>query len=483
VTVPAAPANETRPGRSARYPVTPWSEQRLYRPFVVASLTIGLLLGFSTGVGMLVALAVGSDRGLWYLTHAQSHGMVQIFGFAGLFTMGVAFHVTPRFRNGHISFPWPQRISLWLTIIAIVLRFTGQSVDAQPVSKILLVSAGVLLLLGYSSFGVTILRTLRTGAGPIGRAERWLYAGAFWAIAAAALHLWMMLWMADHETVFGRANINFAIMTAGLYGFVISIIMGVSNRAVVGFLGLRPTRPKLELPAYAAVQAGIALTVIAYILEASDKLTAAGMLLVAVGLIVFTIALRVLEPSGRRRPPITPGAYMHYHWFIRSAYVWLVVGAVLRAIVSIEVLGDWDILPVEYASPVLHVLTIGFVTSMIIGMGSRLLALFEGAVVPGRRLLDIAFVLIVLSVVTRVAFGFNFTSATDGLLGASGSAALLAVLLAVPALTGAMREKSRARYRELAAEMGQVKWANASLAQSATKVLGARRPGARRTGT
>ena len=146
-------------------------------------------MAFSGSWDKLVALAVGSERGLWYVTHAQSHGMVQIFGFAGLFTMGVAFHVVPRFRNGSISYPWPQRVTLWSTVIAIVLRFTGQSFEAQPASGNLLISAGVLLLVGYGSFGVTVFRSLRTGTSGIGRAERWLYAGAFWAVVAAVLEI------------------------------------------------------------------------------------------------------------------------------------------------------------------------------------------------------------------------------------------------------------------------------------------------------
>lgn len=90
------------PERSGRYPVTPWSEQRIYGSFVISSLLIALTLGFITGSGMLIAEWVGIDQGIWWITHAQAHGMAQIFGFTGLFTIGVGFHVVPRFRNGTI---------------------------------------------------------------------------------------------------------------------------------------------------------------------------------------------------------------------------------------------------------------------------------------------------------------------------------------------------------------------------------------------
>jgi hypothetical protein len=90
------------PERSGRYPVTPWYEQRIYGSFVISSLLIALTLGFITGSGMIIAEWVGIDQGIWWITHAHAHGMAQICGFTGLFTIGVGFHVVPRFRNGTI---------------------------------------------------------------------------------------------------------------------------------------------------------------------------------------------------------------------------------------------------------------------------------------------------------------------------------------------------------------------------------------------
>ena len=85
--------------RQGRYAVTPWSVQRLYRPFIWTSLLVALIYGFGTGAGMMLAPAFGIDRGLWWIVHGQAHGVAQIFGWGGLFMMGVSFHVVPRFRN------------------------------------------------------------------------------------------------------------------------------------------------------------------------------------------------------------------------------------------------------------------------------------------------------------------------------------------------------------------------------------------------
>ena len=62
-----------------------------------------------------LGLSVGRSR----VTHFQSHGGAQIFGWAGLFLISMAFHIVPRIRNTSIAFPWPQRIALILILLAV----------------------------------------------------------------------------------------------------------------------------------------------------------------------------------------------------------------------------------------------------------------------------------------------------------------------------------------------------------------------------
>lgn len=453
---------QQKPGGSApeprRYPVTPWSAQRLYRPFVRASLAVALTLGFTTGAGMLLAAALGVDRGIWWVTHTQAHGMAQLFGFAGLFTMGIASHVVPRFRNGSIWFPWPQRASLTLVLLAIVLRFTGQMVNEHPATGILAILSGVLLLAGALVYATAMFAVLFGGRNPVGMVERWIFAGTTWLAISASIHMALTVWLFANEASIAPIYLNSAVIYSALLGFVASFLMGVSTRAVSGFLGLRSTFKRLEMASFAVFQSGLLLAVFSLALEASVETTAAGLLIVAIGVVMFIAALRIFEPSVVRRVPISPGAYTRFEWFIRGAYAWFLVGVVFVVIESTEVLFDIDILPVANASPILHVLTVGFVTSMIIGMGSRMIPLFEGAIVPGRRALDAALALLVISIVTRTSAGFTLEDFTDPILAISGISGLLAIILSTPAVIGSMRESSRAKYRALAQEFGRVKW-------------------------
>jgi uncharacterized protein involved in response to NO len=281
----------------------------------------------------------------------------------------------------------------------------------------------------------------------------------------------LVIWLVSNEAILAPVYLGSAVIYSGLIGFVGSFLMGVSTRAVSGFLGLRPTIRPLELIAFILIQGGLMLAVFSFALNAQSELSAIGLLLVSVGAALFAVSLRILEPSTVRRPPISPGAYARYGWFIRSAYLWLLVGVTLIGIESAEVLFDVTVLPVSYAAPIIHVLTVGFVTSMIIGMGARMIPLFEGAIVPGRRLLDVSLVLLTVSVLTRTVAGFTLEGFTDSVLGISGLAGLIALVLSVPALAGSMREKARTAYAAIAKEQGRVKW-QASTQKAAGQVPG-----------
>ncbi len=446
------------PGRSQKYPATPWSAQRLYRPFVRSAFILSILLGFATGSGMLVADSFGVDRGIWWITHAQAHGMAQIFGFTGLFTMGISFHVVPRFRNGRLRFPLPQRVALYSVLGGVILRFSGQSIDEHPMTGLLVIAGGILLLIGALIYVLTIFPLLRAGDSPAGPVERWIHAAMFWFVTASAIHLALGWWLFDHEASIAPFFLSTAVTEAGLYGFVGSFIMGVSTRAVSGFLGLRPVYGLAEKAAFVLFHGGLTIAVFSRVFESEPEITAAGRLIMAVGIAVFVVALRVLEPSTVRRPPISPGAYSRFGWFIRPAYAWLAIGAGFVFIEALEVLADATILPAEANQPVIHIVTMGFATSMVIGMGCRMIPLFEGSVLPGHRLLDAAFALLSISVVTRTFGGFIEGSFADALTGIAGTAGLLAVVLGFVPIYRSMRESARERYRSMAQDLGRVKW-------------------------
>ncbi len=447
-------ASVSRLRRQKKYPPTPWSAQRLYRPFVRSSLVMALSLGFTAGAVMLFLSALKISVGLTWVTHTQAHGVAQVFGWSGLFMMGVAFHVVPRFRNGPIDFPWPQRSILALILVGIVLRFTGQTVDSLSVSPGLLAASGVCLVLGVVLFALVIGRALLRGTAPHGPAEPWLGMGLIWAVVAASLHLDIVIRMGLNNSPVAPLFLDGAFIHAATLGFIGNFIFGVSLRAVPAFLGLRPARRGLGWLAFGCINGGLGLTVGGWLADMEPWLLAAGALLELIGFASLVASIGLL---GRRVTPrnYNLGTYVRYEWFVRSAYIWLLVAGILQVLQAAGGVWETRIFPAELAKPTLHVLALGFVTMMIMGMGSRMIPLFEGSILPVHRLMDLAYVSLNVGVVLRLAFGVLPLGAEWPGLAASGMLGTLALALFAWVIWRALNAPAREAYRARAEEFGR----------------------------
>ena len=434
-------------------PQDSWSEQRLYRPFVRWSLIIALTLGFTAGAGMLMLPALGIDRDLWWLKHAQFHGQAQIFGFAGLFTMGVAFHVVPRFRRAAPPFPTPQQATLALIVMAVFLRSFGQAMSHRPVGPYMLYASGAALLLGTLVFAGFIALTLKRGDGSRTSVELWIAAGAFWAVAAAAIHFRAMIEMGANGSPLVGGGLEFAIIYAGIFGFIVNIIFAVSARAVVRFMNLRPGFRALSWAALAMVNVGVAMYVVGRLLSWDQNMIGLGMIFFAAGLVSFAISLRIFEGPTKRKPYILP-AYARYEWFVKAAYGWLVVGAALLFLQGLEGVLDERVLPVFSTAPVIHVFALGFITMMIFGLSARMVPLFEPTTLPYQGAMDAAFVFLNVSVGLRLVFGLGSPPGTDVFLALSGITGLAALISYSVPLFKSMRPAARAKHAEMMAGLG-----------------------------
>ena len=128
------------------------------------------------------------------------------------------------------------------------------------------------------------------------------------------------------------------------------------------FLGLKPFRPRLLGAAVAVNLAGIALTVF------GAGTVGSWLFICAAGLAV--VALRMFEPSVREAK--TRGAHASFPFFVRMAYGWLLVAALLGAAAVL-----WDTSGGIWGAS-RHALTVGFVAVMILSVGQRILPAFAG---------------------------------------------------------------------------------------------------------
>lgn len=359
----AAVRGEWRPpattGRDAA--VAPRADGALehsYKWFVVGALAVALTAGFGLGVINLTRIAWAGDYAAISGQLKQIHGHAQIMGWAGLLIMGVALHALPRMKMQPLRPAWAVWLSGGLLFVGVVLRMMG----ARP-----LVWGSAIVELAAIAMFVGVV------AGVMGRSRQpWEPSDAF--IGASLLWL-VVLGVTNLLSVArgGSALLHAMWVHTGLFGFIANMIFGFSLRVLPHLMGLREPRGW-------AASAGFVLWNAAVVVRCPIEWrawTATGLELAAVALMIQALGI-----FARRRVPVAiPGVDPAWGWFVVVAYAWLVVVALtpLHA----------DVYRLSASSR--HLMGVGFVTGMMLGVGYRVLPIFHGANLWSPRLMRASF--------------------------------------------------------------------------------------------
>ncbi len=379
----------------------------VYPLFLATSLAIAILAGFTTGIVALTTAALGlTIPGLNWLLLVQAHGRIQLFGWAGLFVVGVAYHVVPRFVTTPIAFPRLVRATYWLAVVGLALTL-AQIVsvgDLQLFHAIFgLGLAG--LVMAALAYTLVLVGTVRSSEQPPSLPIVFILTASAWLIVGTILEA-----VAGWQSVAGQPiqpAFEEPALEAILEGFLVLTALGVSLRTLPVFAGLAPTRERILPTAFVASQVGLAGLVIGAVLVAEPSRTAFGQLLTSGGAVIIfaavaTIvwALRLFEPS--TLPVAEMGTGHGWARAIRFAYVWLLAGLALQAVASTRAAVMGSSIAWSTLGAARHALALGFVTLMIVGMASRVIPVFAGKPLWKAWLVDLATGLIVLSVALRV---------------------------------------------------------------------------------
>jgi len=397
------------PGRRSGAANLPLMEDRPKQPSqiyfiaIITAITIGVLAGFPLGI--LAALGGGRDIGLGarWTPLVQAHGHLQLVGFAGLFIVGVAYHVLPRFKNTQLALPGLALPSIALLAIGATLRTGSQPwADAGAVAALLVLSA-VLELAGALAFTAVISATLKGTQRK--NYDRFLIAGAAWFVAASVANLLMAGELAHDGAPVIAASRDAPLLEMYFFGFITLFVFGISIRVLPHFLSLRPPQVQHLAPVLGLYSAGLLVRVYGGWLDASsgwtqpDWLQAASVYAMAAAVVLFAFALNLHLPSIRDEDSDAPGPHER---LIRTAYIWLVIALAIEVLYATKgMTGDFrpDFLENGAAR---HALALGFVTQMIFGVGSRALPVFAGKKLYSERLVTVVWVFINIATIQRV---------------------------------------------------------------------------------
>lgn len=447
------------------------NERRVHEPFVFAALTIGLTAGFGYATIVVAALAFKWPLGIWWIALVQAHGHAQLFGWAGLFVLGVGLFFLPRLRGTTLAWhrlaPWSlASLSGGIVLRALcqpLLSVSDASIPQNTLYEALgrcgLMFSGVLEIVGIGLV-ITMLTVSFRSARPLTPSAPIMPVLPYLLVAIISLSFAGILNAALSAATALRGGIVFpsdlddAFVHLMIYGFFLPTALALSIRNLPLFMRLAFPPVHALFPILLSYVAGMALRLTAILEQPFDiasplanRISGAGSILECGALLVFVwqfdvllrrktswLASRTPPPPGyveTRRPTRKNypdyGEFGHFEWLILSAYSWLVFASILGLIDgTVGILGNPFLFNPDIER---HTITVGFITLLIFGMSARMLPGFSGKNrIASTRLVIATFWLGNLATFARVAplVAPGFPGG-DLALGASGAIGWLGV--------------------------------------------------------
>lgn len=398
---PAPSGGLVRP--EARKPARPEPAEpaESYRYYLRAAVLIGALAGAALGAVNLTWIAVWGFTGVmpawsWWPALVQAHGNAQLYGWCGLFVMGIASHSLPRMLRKPPMRAWRATAIFGLVLAGLLLGLMAQPLAAAHPWGLLFVLSMALQWAGVSLFAGFLFRTVGVPREP---SPAFVWAGTAWFWSGATLRLALAVGAVRSGAATPDAALNAAYLHLMTWGFLVSYVLGYSLRLLPAFVGLPAPKARacwislgLLVASTATGAAGAALR--------NEPLGFASALLALCGIAAAVGALRLWSPA--LSPGDAEGAWLLR--FARTAYFWLAAaGLILAGLRGAEWAGPVSALHQHaLGGAARHALTVGFVSLMIVGVAWRILPIFSGAERAQPHLVPLVFGVLVAGNTLRV---------------------------------------------------------------------------------
>lgn len=389
-----------------------------------AALLLGACGGFMLASVLTVTSMLGISLGTWWAALAQAHGNLQLFGWAGLFVVGVSLHFVPRLRGTPLVAIWPVGWLIAFQVCALVLRAIAQpllALTGDVLWRVALISSGVLEF--FALGGIVLLLGLTSLRGPaLSKRPAFIATLPFIACAYLSLALAALVNLVNLCVTTGLVapTGDMLCVTLGLFGFLLPMALGMSARSLPMYAGLEafPRRQLFSLALFYIV--GL-LSLCVSLLEGWSRLGSLGDLLIGgvlicfVGLFLSAMRTRGKLPAKVQRLAPAPEAlsraygtrvsrerqsYGPFVALVASSYLWLLMSGLLLVVNGLSGLAELSMPIADDA--IRHALTIGFISLLICGLAPRMLPGFSGGAIRSTKLVSATLWLGNLAAVFRV---------------------------------------------------------------------------------
>jgi uncharacterized protein involved in response to NO len=382
-------------------------------PVLGSALLIGASGGFVLAAVLTLTRAFRVPGGVWWLALAQAHGHLQLYGWAGLFVLGVAFHFLPRLRGVGLAFaewiPW----LLAALVTGIILRGVSQpllAANGAGIWRVGLVASGALELVAFAGLLAMVVTTAIQGP-PFATRPALLKTlpfliGVFASLGLAAISNFINTLGANIALPVGLvpATGDAINVTLGLLGFLVPMALTMSAQTLPMYAGLEPFPRQFFLPLALSYFGGLALALIG-MLFGLGWLTGLGTLMVGAVLILFvSLFMRLMMTRGklpqrvaklaptpetaaynyRRQVSTERTNYGPFVGLVASAYTWAIIGGALLVIDGIA--GAFGADAPFSPDAARHSLALGFIALLICGIAPRMVPGFSGGHILSAKL-------------------------------------------------------------------------------------------------
>jgi hypothetical protein len=353
-----------------------------YRRFIAVSLILAIGGGFL--LSLLLPLARAEEwawgSGIRWQALIQAHGQLQLIGFGGLFVMGMSLRLMPRFSGRPLAFRALVPALIPAIGTSLLLRSIAEPWGSGATRDAALLASGGLLLAGGIAFAAIVWGTLLHRESRAAATGYYFVIGTVGFCAGAVLNLMQVIEIVRDDLPIAPVSKETAQVFVQQYGFLIMFLSGVGSRAIPTFTGATP-RPVASRVAPLILASGVVLFAGAmlWITYRSSSATAArvgdvGQLFTALAFVMSVWLSGALWPSKNRVAAASQAAF----WFVRSAYAWLLVAATLSAWYGVRAFVAGGLPDTYELDAIRHVLTIGVLTMMVVGMAMLIVPEFAG---------------------------------------------------------------------------------------------------------
>ncbi len=392
--------------------------ENIYEKFIKTAIVIAL----STGCvyGAFILFYMGIQHSLYSVPKVliETHGHTQIFGWCGLFIMGVSYFVLPRFYAVRIYSGKLANLSFYFMVAGIFIVFTYRTLlplNNHFFFKALILSGCSLEIMAVLMFLiVAVMTVLSAEKQELETYETYLFSGYLWFLIVTVAHAGIVLYMINtNQTVFPHAAI-YPLRHIQVMGFITLVIFGVLSRTLPAFLGLKTPNAKMNLIIMFMLNASVLVRAVSqplmtyyadfdlpyYYVFNTLYFTSACVEILSI--LLFLYNLNILS-----KPEVDFSGMeieKSYEKFVWAGMLWLVVAEIGMIIFAVQ--ESFAGVPISHAliGSYRHAVTVGFITMMIFGFASRIIPISQGVKLHSYSSLTMSFILINTGSFLRVVF-------------------------------------------------------------------------------